>query len=156
MTTISDMLAQNARLYPDEIALIELKPSQKIRKAITWKQFDERANRIANALMDKGIGRDDKIIHWMMNSINWLEAYFGIIRTGAWVVPLNFRFTSRDLKYCADVAEARAMIFGEEFTGRLEAVRNELPAIKDYIFVGNNSSAGTKRFEDLISKAPSR
>lgn len=45
MTTLSEMSAQNARLYPDVIALTELKPSQKTRKEITWKQFDERANR---------------------------------------------------------------------------------------------------------------
>ena len=44
-------------------------------------------------------------MHLMMNSIDWLVAYFGIVRTGAWVVPLNFRFTSADIKYCADVAE---------------------------------------------------
>lgn len=153
MTTISDMLAQNARLYPDEIALIELKPSQKVRKEITWKQFDERANRVANALMDKGIGRDDKIIHWMMNSINWLEAYFGIIRTGAWAVPLNFRFTSRDLKYCADIAEAKAMILGEEFTERVEAVRSQLSTIQHYILAGHNPPGSMDGLEDIIASS---
>ena len=111
--TISEMLTRNARMYPEDTALIELKPSNKVRKEITWKKFDERANRIANALMQRGINKGDRVIHLMMNSINWLEAYFGIIRTGAWAVPLNFRFTSTDIKYCADVAEAKVIIFGE-------------------------------------------
>src|SRR4030043_175291 len=150
MTTISDMLAQNARLYPDDVALIELKPSQNIRKEITWKQFDERANRIANALKDKGIGQDDKVIHWMMNSINWLESYFGIIRTGAWAVPLNFRFTSRDFEYCADIAEAKAMILGEEFIERVEAVRPQLPTIQHYILAGQSPPGNMNGLEDLI------
>lgn len=150
MTSISDMLAQNAKLYPDDTALIELKPSQKIRKEITWKQFDERANRIANALKDKGIGRDDKVIHWMMNSINWLEAYFGIIRTGAWAVPLNFRFTSRDFKYCADIAEAKAMILGEEFIERVEAVRPQLSTIQHYILASHNPPGNMASLEDVI------
>ena len=92
--TIAEILARNARMYPSDSALIELKPSKKIRREITWKEFDERANRVANALIDRGVRRDDKVIHLMMNSINWLEAYFGIIRTGAWAVPLNYRFTS--------------------------------------------------------------
>ncbi len=153
MTTISDMLAQNARLYPDEIALVELKPSQKLRREITWKQFDERANRIANALMDKGIGKDDKIIHWMMNSINWLEAYFGIIRTGAWAVPLNFRFTDSDLKYCADIAEAKAMILGEEFTERVNTVRSQLPTIQHYILSGANPPGNMDSLENLIVRS---
>jgi len=150
------MLARNARMYPDDTALIELKPSNKIRKEITWKEFDERVNKFANALMDRGIGKGDKVIHWMMNSINWLEAYFGIIRTGAWAVPLNFRFTSRDFKYCADIAEAKAMILGEEFTERVEAIRSELPTIRDYIFVGQDLPKDTENFEEVIGKASSK
>ena len=151
--TISEMLARNARMYPDDSALIELKPSKRIRKEITWKQFDERANRVANALMDRGVSKGDKVIHLMMNSINWLEAYFGIIRTGAWAVPLNFRFTSRDIKYCADIAEAKVMILSEEFTERVEAIRSQLPTIKRYIFVGQNLPEAMEDFEDIISEA---
>ena len=151
--TIVEMLARNARMYPNDSALIELKPSKKIRREITWKVFDERANRVANALIDKGVSKGDKVIHLMMNSINWLEAYFGIIRTGAWAVPLNFRFTSSDIKYCADIAEAKVMILGEEFTERVEAIRSQLPTIKDYIFVGQNLPEAMESFEDIISGA---
>ena len=154
--TISEMLARNARMYPDDTALIELRPSKKIRKEITWKQFDERANKIANALIDRGIGKGDKVIHWMMNSINWLEAYFGIIRTGAWAVPLNFRFSSRDFKYCDDIAGAKVIILGEEFTERVEAIRSQLPTIKDYIFVGQNIPKDMEDFEEVIGKASSK
>ena len=71
------MLARNGQAYPNDSALIELKPSQGLRKEITWEEFDQRANSIANALIDRGIRKDDKVIHWMTNSINWLEAYFG-------------------------------------------------------------------------------
>ena len=73
--TISEMLTRNARMYPEDSALIEIKPSEKTRTEITWQKFDEKANRIANALIDRGVGKGDKIIHLMMNSINWLEAY---------------------------------------------------------------------------------
>ena len=151
--TIAEMLARNARIYPDESALIELKPSQKIRREITWRVFDERANRVANALAARGVGKGDKVLHLMLNSINWLEAYFGIIRTGAWAVPLNFRFTSGDIKYCADIAEAKVMILGQEFAERVEAIRPQLPTIKDYIFVGENTPQDMESFEDVIDKA---
>ncbi|NWF77777.1 MAG: acyl--CoA ligase, partial [Chloroflexi bacterium] len=150
---ISEMLARNARMYPTEPALIELRPSTGVRKEITWREFDERVNKVANALVDRGARKGDKIMHWMMNSINWLEAYFGIIRTGAWAVPLNFRFTSQDLKYCADIAEAKTMILGQEFTERLETIRHQLPMIKDYIFVGQNTPKDTENFEDVIDKS---
>jgi acyl-CoA synthetase (AMP-forming)/AMP-acid ligase II len=148
---ISDMVAKNGRTYPNEIAFIELAPSRKTRKIITWQEFDQRVNKFANALVAIDIKRDDKVIHWMMNSINWLEAYFGIIRSGAWAVPLNFRFTSDDLKYCVDVAEPKAMVFSEEFTERVETVQSQLPIIKEYIFVGQSVPKGMKRFEDVIS-----
>jgi len=141
-------------MYPNDTALIELKPSQRIRKEITWKEFDERVNRIANALIERGIKKGDRVIHWMMNSINWLEAYFGIIRTGAWAVPLNFRFTSQDLKYCADIAEATAMILSEEFIDRIEAVRSQLPTIKHYILVGQSLPKGMEDFEQVMEKSP--
>lgn len=154
--TIAEMLARNARMYPNDSALIELKPSEKIRKEITWKVFDERANRVANALIDRGVSKNDKVLHLMMNSINWLEAYFGIIRTGAWAVPLNFRFSSGDIKYCADIAEAKVMILGEEFTERVEAIRSQLPTIKDYIFVGQNLPEAMESLEDIISGASSQ
>jgi acyl-CoA synthetase (AMP-forming)/AMP-acid ligase II len=150
MATISDMLVQNARMYPDKTALIELKPSQNVRKEITWREFDESANRVANALKDRVIGKGDKVIHWMMNSITWLEAYFGIIRTGAWAVPLNFRFTSRDLKYCADIAEAKAMILGEEFIVRVECVHPQLTTIQHYILVGQRLLRGMDSFEEIV------
>ena len=153
--TIAEMLARNARMYPNDSALVELKSSKSIRKEVTWKEFDERANRIANTLMAMGVTKGDKVVHLMMNSINWLEAYFGIIRTGAWVVPLNYRFTSKDIKYCVDVAEPKVMILGEEFKERVETIRSQLPTIKNYIFVGQNPLEYTHNFEEVITRAPS-
>jgi acyl-CoA synthetase (AMP-forming)/AMP-acid ligase II len=151
--TIIEMLARNAKLYPEASALTELKPSQRIRREISWRTFEERANRIANALTARGTGKGDKVLHLMLNSINWLEAYFGIIKTGAWAVPLNFRFTSNDIKYCADIAEAKMMILGPEFVERVEAIRSQLPTIKDYIFVGENTPQGMENLEDFVASA---
>jgi acyl-CoA synthetase (AMP-forming)/AMP-acid ligase II len=153
---ITEMLARNARMYPNDPALIELRPDTKVRKEITWREFDERVNKVANALMDRGVRKGDKVILWMMNSINWLEVYFGIIRTGAWAVPLNFRFTSQDLKYCADIAEAKTMILEEEFTERVEAIRSQLSMIKDYIFVGQNPAKDMEGLEDIIGKSSAK
>ncbi|MFC1901566.1 class I adenylate-forming enzyme family protein [Chloroflexota bacterium] len=151
--TIVEMLARNARWYPDSPALIELQPSKNFRKEITWKEFDERVNKMANALMERGVKKGDRVIHLMMNSINWLEAYFAIIKIGAWAVPLNFRFISRQIKYCVDVAEPEVMILDEAFTERVEAIRAEMPTIKHYIFDGQNVPKDMEGFEDIINKA---
>jgi acyl-CoA synthetase (AMP-forming)/AMP-acid ligase II len=156
MPTISEMLARNARMFCHETALIELKPSQNLRRAITWQEFDERANRFANALQQIGIRKGDKVIHLMMNSIDWLVAYFGIIRTGAWAVPLNFRFTGKDISYCAAIAEAKAMVLGEEFTERVSAIRPSLTTIEHYIFAGSAVPKGMTSFGELINRSSAK
>jgi len=149
---IGEILAQNARVYSDEIALIEREPAKKLRRAITWKEFDETANRVANGLIAKGIEKGDKVIHLMMNCLEWLPTYFGILRTGAWAVPLNFRFSGEEIRTCAEIAEARAIIFGEEFIDRLNAVRKDLGDIRDFIFVGPDDlrPGYAEGFEDFI------
>ena len=133
---ITEILARNARMYGDEIALIEREPEKNKRVAITWKEFDDMANRVANALIARGIKKGDRVIHLMMNCIEWLPVYFGILRTGAWAVPLNFRFLAEDIRYCTEIAEAEAMVFGEEFIDRVNTVKNDLATITDYIFLG--------------------
>ena len=151
MPTIIQMLERNARKYPDDIALIELKPSKNYRQTMTWKEFNDNANRIANYLLVKGIRKDDKVIHWMRNSIPWLVCYFGIIKTGAWAVPLNFRFTTSDFTFCSTTAEAKAMIFEEEFTSSVKAVNP--PTIKDYIYIGSNLPAGMTHYDEVLKNA---
>ena len=73
---ISDMLMRNALMFPDETALIETAPSTGKRKEITWKQFDDRVNQMANALQSRGIRKGDRIMQLMRNSLDWLLVYF--------------------------------------------------------------------------------
>lgn len=152
---IGEMLARNGRMYPNEVALIERTPATHARREITWKQFDEAANRFANVLAEKGVRKGDKVLHLMMNSLEWLVTYFGIVRTGAWAVPLNFRFTAADIKYCAEVAEPRLMVLSEEFVDRVASIRDDLPTIRDYIFVGPEAPSFAEPFGRLMEKASS-
>jgi acyl-CoA synthetase (AMP-forming)/AMP-acid ligase II len=151
---IGEMLARNARMYPDDIALVERIPAEKKRFTITWREFDDQANRFSHVLQEMGIKKGDKVMHLMNNSIDWLIAYFGIVRTGAWVVPLNFRFTGDDIKYCADVAEPDIIIFGEEFKDRIEAIKSTLSFIKHYICVGREIPDYADSFSQALAGAP--
>jgi acyl-CoA synthetase (AMP-forming)/AMP-acid ligase II len=150
---VSEMLARNSRIYPDETALIECNSSERTRRVITWRQFDEDANRIANALISRGIKKGDKVLHLMFNSIEWLTVYFGILRTGAWVVPLNYRYYDKDIKYCADISEARMIIFGEKFLDRIEPVRSDLSFIENYLIVGEKRLGGAENLDDLLKSS---
>ena len=137
--TIVDVLEKNARLYGDEIALVELNPEQTnkrkvtwheyelvqpnanapARREITWSVFNERANRFANALLSRGIGKGNKVAVLLMNCLEWLPIYFGILKTGAIAVPLNFRYAADEIKYTFDRSEADIRLFGPEFIGRV-------------------------------------
>ncbi|MFO7739666.1 MAG: AMP-binding protein [Desulfatiglandaceae bacterium] len=155
---ITEILARNARMYGDKIALTEREPSKNKRATLTWKEFDDTANQVANALLAKGVRKGDKVIHLMMNCLEWLPAYFGILRTGAWAVPLNFRFTAQDIRYCAEIAEAKALIFGEDFVERIDTVRDDLKTITDYVFLGSSEIRPdyAQAFETFIDTGSSK
>jgi acyl-CoA synthetase (AMP-forming)/AMP-acid ligase II len=153
-----DMVAKNARMYPDDIAFVEIRPVTKARKEISWAQFNERTDRLASALRDKAIGEGDKVLLLGRNSINWLEAYLAVLKTRAWVVPLNFRFTDDEVEFCARVAEPAAFLLDEEFAERMNAIRSRLPTIKNhnYICLGDGLPEGMENMEALIEKAPAK
>ena len=73
---ISDLVARNARQCPDHIAFVEVRPLSRTRKETTWARFDERTNRLANALMERGVGKGRKVALLGKNSIHWLESFF--------------------------------------------------------------------------------
>ena len=111
---IADLVARNARQCPDHIAFVEVRPVSRGRKETTWARFDERTNRVANALMERGVGKGQKVALLGRNSIQWLEAFFAILKTGACAVPFNFRFTDEDIRYCAEIAEPKAFIVDKQ------------------------------------------
>ena len=139
---ITDLLERNSKLYGDETALVEINPeiqeeqrvtwkeyaliqptsSAPYRREITWSIFDEKANRVANMLLSRGIRKGQKIAILLMNCLDWLPIYFGILKTGAIAVPLNFRYTSDEIEYCLKLAEADVLFFGPEFIGRMETI----------------------------------
>lgn len=137
---ITEILARNARMYGAETALIEREPAKNKRVEITWKEFDDCSNRIAQALISRGISKGDKVVQLMTNCIEWLPIYFGILRTGALVVPLNFRFDAATILQCVETADARAFIFGPEFIERVETIKTKMDTILHTSwFVGDDS-----------------
>ncbi len=137
---ITEILERNARMYRDETALIEREPEINKRVSITWQEFDEQANRVAYFLMQNGIEKGDKVAHLMMNCIEWLPIYFGILKAGAIAVPLNFRFEASTIAACVELAEPRVIFFGKEFIERVSQVKDRLdPLIEQYVFQGEDS-----------------
>ena len=155
---ITDFLERNARIYPSDVALVEVNPDKqpdkhvtwrefnlietandgnRFRREMTWKDFDVRANRFANLLFTRGIKRGDKVAILMMNCLEWLPIYFGILKTGAIVVPMNYRYSSEEIKYCLELADIRMLVFGPEFIERIDAIRDRMELVSDLFFVGS-------------------
>ena len=151
---ISESLAWSARKWPDRECIAEIDPVKNTRRSLTYKQFDTRVNMVANALLDSGVKKGSTVLHFMRNRIEWMESYFGIIRIGAIVVPLNFRFTSDDIKYVAKVTEPSLAIVEDELAGIITPIRSSLNAVKNYLCVGENIPDGMKDYEAFIANHP--
>ncbi len=153
---LTEILARNARMYGTETALIEREPEEKKRRQVTWRQFYRQANAFSNALIGMGVEKGDRVIHLMMNCLEWLPAYFGILRSGAVAVPLNFRFEAPAISRCSVLCEARVLVFGEEFTERVREVKSELDkSVSHYVFAGPGDKCPdfAVSLSDLINRA---
>lgn len=153
---ITELLERNAKLYGDEISLVEVNPeikqekaswrdyelvetdpTMKYRREMTWREFDDKANRFANFLLDRGLEAGHKVAILLMNGLEWLPIYFGILKTGAIAVPLNYRYTSEEIKYCLDLAECDVLVFGPEFVERIDTIKDQIPNVKIKLFLGH-------------------
>ena len=139
---ITEILERNAELYGNDVALVEINPQELenkhltwreyslmepsptdcFRSEITWKEFDTKANRFANFLLTRGIGKGKRVAILLMNCLEWLPIYFGILKSGAMAVPLNFRYTAEEIKYCVELADVDVLLFGSTFIGRVESI----------------------------------
>ena len=173
---ITNLLENNAKLYGDDIALVELNAAEKetrrttwrdfdlvetskegpYRREITWHVFNEKANRFAHLLLSRGVKRDDKVGILMMNSLEWLPVYFGILKSGAIAVPLNYRYTSDEIKYCIDLADISILVFGPEFIGRIEDIADDIEKDHLLFFVGNGECPTfAEDYQDITIDFPS-
>ncbi len=170
---ITDFLERNAKVYPDDVALVEINPanqpdrnttwreynlietahsSEKYRREMTWRLFEQKANRFANLLMTREVKKGDKVAILLMNCLEWLPIYFGILKTGALAVPMNYRYTAEEISYCADLADARILIFGPEFIDRVNSVQHKLRKIDEFFYVGDAEDVPeyAHHYDDLI------
>ena len=172
---VMEYLERNAALYGDEVALVELNPAvadgrrmtwkefsliesnsfAPYRREITWRVFDEKANRCANLLIERGVQRGDKVAILMYNCLEWLPIYFGVLKAGAIAVPFNFRYDAAEILYCAELAEVDVIIFGSEFIGRIEINAERLSKGRLLIYVGDNCPSFAESYHIMVDDCSS-
>lgn len=172
---ITDLLERNSKLYGDESALVEINPevtepqrvtwkeyeliqptsSDYYRREITWSVFDEKANRVANLLIKKGIRKGQKVAILLMNCLEWLPIYFGVLKAGAIAVPLNFRYTAEEIRYCLKKADCDVLFFGETFIGRIEQIAEDLGKEDLLLYVGNSCPSFAEDYQESAANCSS-
>ena len=173
---ITNLLEENCKKYGEDICLVEINPEVKeirrvtwkeyelmepsplshYRREITWNVFNEKANRFANLLLGKGIKKGDKVAILLMNCLEWLPIYFGILKTGALAVPLNFRYASDEIEYCVNLAEVNILVFGPEFIGRVEEIADSISRNRLLLYVGENCPTFAEDYNSLTANCSSQ
>lgn len=173
---ITELLERNSREFGNDICLVEINPEIKETRRVTWKEyelieptpqthfrreitwgvFDEKANRFANLLISRGIKKGDKVGILMMNCLEWLPIYFGVLKTGALAVPFNFRYSSDEIMYCAKLAQIDVLVFGPSFIGRIEEIAESLSKGRLLIYVGENCPSFADDYTSLAANCSSQ
>lgn len=173
---ITYLLEQNCRLHGDDICLVEINPEVQEKRRVTWKEyelmepnptthyrreitwnvFNEKANRFANLLLSRGVKKDDKVAILLMNCLEWLPIYFGILKTGAIAVPLNFRYAPEEIEYCVNLADVDILVFGPEFIGRVEEIADRISQKRLLFYVGDNCPSFAEDYSSLTANCSSQ
>jgi acyl-CoA synthetase (AMP-forming)/AMP-acid ligase II len=134
-------VVRNARKHPYKTAI----RCGDVRR--TYRELNERSNRLARALLKLGLRKGDRIATLSFNSIELMESYLAHLKMGAITVPLNAWGLDKDILYQADFTECKFLFFTQDFLPRVEKLRPSLPRVQEWIFVGDSSPAYAHPYE---------
>jgi len=151
-----DLLALYAQAQPDKLAVIDDRPGGDVR-TMTYAELDESANRLANVLADRGVGRRTKIVWCGQNSIGVVTAIDAAAKLGATAVPLNYRLSDDEAAFVTDHSDARLVIVDAEFAPMFQRIRDRVPTVSSVLVFDGDDPDGDGWFADaegLMSAAP--
>jgi acyl-CoA synthetase (AMP-forming)/AMP-acid ligase II len=144
---VRDMLVKTAMQFPDKEILISLE------KRLTAKELLDRSFRLANALLDLGLQKEDRIGVLLTNSHYSAESFCGIMSSGLARVPLNMRHSAKEHLFILNNSEARAVIIGEEYIDIIQSLRSEAECLEHVICITDKAPVDTLSYEEFIAKA---
>ena len=128
-------------------------------RRVTWREFDRRADGVAQALLDGGAQQGDKVAQYLYNCPEYLESLFGIVKAGCAPVNTNYRYTDDELVYLWDNADAVAVVFHGSFAPTIERIKSKVPGVKQWFWVDDDGSAmpdWAVSYEEIVSKPVDR
>ncbi|WP_227937668.1 long-chain-fatty-acid--CoA ligase [Alkalihalobacillus deserti] len=147
---IPDFLKRAVTYYPDKIAVID----NNIR--LTYRQFQERVNRLSNLLINLGVEKGDRVAYLAPNTLQMLEGFYGVMQIGAIMVPFNTRLIPSDYDYMINHSGAKVLLVDAELSDLIEPVKEGLTGVEHFIilpFEEEQKKEGWKNYEDLLNQA---
>ncbi|MFT7460346.1 MAG: long-chain acyl-CoA synthetase [Planctomycetota bacterium] len=147
--TLDEIVSRNALRRPDKLAIVAGNISY------TWKAFDERITRLANAFLENGLRRGDRAAILLSNCIEYMEIYFAAARSGLIVVPVNYRLTANEISELLQHAKPELLILGQEYIEQARELESLLPALKRRWVIGEHDLSGADSYSSLIDNSHS-
>jgi acyl-CoA synthetase (AMP-forming)/AMP-acid ligase II len=153
---IADLAEHAIDAVPDRVALISGD------EELTYAQLEEKANRLAHYLIDRGVRKDDKVGLYCRNRIEIVIAMLGIIKAGAILVNVNFRYVEGELRYLFDNSDMVALVHERQYSERVANVLPETPNIKTILVVEDGSDndyssyGGVEFYSAIAESSPER
>jgi acyl-CoA synthetase (AMP-forming)/AMP-acid ligase II len=149
LLNLGEVLSANARLFPDRAAASDLD------RTMTFRQWNARACRLANALIGLGLGKGDRVAVLAYNAVEWLEIYAATAKAGLVMVPINFRLVGPEIAYIVGDSGATALIVQDALAPLIEEIRGklEIPAHRLIHFGAARTRSGYAAYEALLEKA---
>src|SRR5271169_2190859 len=144
---VGEVLRANARLFPERVGARDLE------RAMTFRQWNARSCRLANALLGLGLQKGDRVAVLAYNCVEWMEIYAAAAKAGLVAVPINFRLVGREIRFIVENCEARALIVQDDLLGPIEEIRPDLPveAGKFIHFGATVTPPGYTAYEAIIA-----
>ncbi|HRN67106.1 MAG TPA: long-chain fatty acid--CoA ligase [Promineifilum sp.] len=145
----ADLLRARAELTPDRVALLDVHTGVEY----TYRQLNDRANRLANWLRGLGVGPGDRVSILAQNSVHTVDLLYGLGKIGAILAPLNWRLTARELAWIAADCAPKVLICGPEHTSLLAELRREV-AFPVVVGIEGAAIEGALAYEACVAAAP--
>ncbi|MDP3015682.1 MAG: AMP-binding protein, partial [Deltaproteobacteria bacterium] len=144
---VGTLFTKSARTYPERLAIAYGDYE------LTYRQANERINKLANVLLGLGIKKGENVAILLHNCPEFIETLFACFKAGIGTVPINFRLHPKECSFIIDNSEAVAVVLGDDFKDSLYALKNEMPRVKNYICI-TDPLEGMLQYGKLLEGQP--
>jgi fatty-acyl-CoA synthase len=147
---IGEWVSKRARLHPGRLFL-----KDEDGRVFSNEEFNRRVNRMAHAITNIGVSRGERVAVLMLNASEFLEIFFACGKTGAVMVPLNFRLAAPELIYILRDCAPRALIYSSDFIDKVKAIKTAALPISRYLRHGGDNGQEYPSISDFAASMPS-